>query len=167
MTLHKARKSTNYVPLFILLAGVVVIWVVYWMILIRFPFQGDVWDARGKFGDMFGALNALFTACAFAALLWGIRLEYKAFRRQELHTVLSAQLDSLVQLAALPDPQRAQIWRAIVNAPGGPGDSYTIERAIGVQIAYIDRLMTGEDPGIVPTYGRPPAAHLDGSPLGA
>jgi hypothetical protein len=155
MTPQKPRKLINPGPLLILLAGVVAIWVAYWLIMIRFPFQGDVWEARGKFGDMFGALNALFTACAFAALLWGIRLEYKAFRRQELHSALSAQLDTLVQLAAMPESQRAPVWRAIVMAPGGLGEDFTIEKAIAVQISSIDCLMAGEDIEFVPTYGRP------------
>ena len=145
-------------PLLLLLAGVVAVWALYWLVVIRFPFQGEFWDVRGKFGDMFGALNALFTACAFAAIIYGIRLEYKASLRQELHTALSAQLDTLVQLYAMPEAQRAPVWRAIIAAPGGPGEDFPIERAIANQIGYMDRLMAGEDLGFVPTYGRPPNA---------
>lgn len=157
MPSSKARNRVDVLPLLILLAGVIAIWIVYWVVIVHFPFEGNAWEARGKFGDMFGALNALFTACAFAAVLWGIRLEYKAFRRQELHSALSAQLDTLVQLAAMPESQRPAVWRAIVTAPGGPDETLTIEQAIATQISFIDRLLAGDDPGAVPTYGRPPA----------
>ena len=124
-------------PLLFLLAGVVAVWALYWLVVIRFPFQGEFWDARGKFGDMFGAFNALFTASAFAAIIYGIRLEYKASLRQELHTALSAQLDTLVQLYAMPEAQRARVWRAIIAAPGDPGEDFPIERAIANQIDYM------------------------------
>ena len=153
---HKHRISP--VPLVFLVAGVVAVWTLYGLVVILFPFEGGFWDARGKFGDMFGAFNALFTACAFAAIIYGIRLEYKTSRRQELHTALSAQLDTLVQLYAMPEAQRAPVWRAIIAAPGGPGEDFPIERAIANQIDYMDRLMAGEDLGFVPTYGRPPNA---------
>ena len=159
MTSRQPRKHRmSPAPLLLLLAGVVAVWTLYWLVVIRFPFQGEFWDARGKFGDMFGAFNALFTACAFAAIIYGIRLEYKTSRRQELHTALSAQLDTLVQLYAMPEAQRAPVWRAIIAAPGGPGEDFPIERAIANQIDYMERLMAGEDLGFVPTYGRPPKA---------
>lgn len=150
------KRRINLIPLLLLLVGVVAVWAFYWLVLIWFPFKGEFWEARGKFGDMFGGLNALFTACAFAALIYGIRLEYKASLRQELHSALSAQLDTLVQLCAMPDAQRAPVWRAIIAAPGGPDEDFTIEQAIANQIDYMERLMAGEDLGFVPTYGRPP-----------
>ena len=125
---------------------------------ILFPFQGEFWDARGKFGDMFGAFNALFTACAFAAVMHGIRLEYKASLRQELHSALSAQLDTLVQLYAMPEAQRAPVWRAIMGELERSGEDLPIERAIANQIDYMERLMAGEDLDFIPTYGRPPKA---------
>lgn len=152
------RKRTSPLPLIFLLLAVILVWAIYWLLMIRAPFHGEFWDARGKFGDMFGAFNALFTACAFAAVTYGIRLEYKASLRQELHSALSAQLDTLVQLYALPEAQRAPVWRAIVAAPGGPGEDFPIERAIANQIDFMDRLMAGEEMGLVPTYGRPPKA---------
>jgi hypothetical protein len=159
MTSREPRKHRiSPAPLLFLLAGVVAVWALYWLVVILFPFQGEFWDARGKFGDMFGGFNALFTACAFAAIIFGIRLEYKASLRQELHTALSAQLDTLVQLYAMPEAQRAPVWRAIITAPGGPGENFPIERAIANHIDYMDRLMAGEDLDFVPIYGRPPNA---------
>src|SRR5688572_21203792 len=80
MTSHRSRKRhVSPLPLILLLAGILLAWGLYGIIIILYPFEGDFWDARGKFGDMFGAFNALFTACAFAALIYGIRLEYKHF----------------------------------------------------------------------------------------
>jgi hypothetical protein len=137
---------------------VIVAWALYGVAVFIFTFNGEFWDARGKFGDMFGAFNALFTACAFAALIYGIRLEYKAFRRQELHSALSAQLDTLVQLCAMPEAQRAPVWRTISAARGSSGEDFPIERAIAMQIDYMDRLMAGEDLDFVPIYGRAPNA---------
>ena len=157
MNSSQPRKSrSSSAALVLLLLAVVIIWALYGVVMLLYPFAGDFWDARGKFGDMFGALTALFNAIAVAAILYGIRLEYKAFRRQELHSALSAQLDSLVQLFTMTDAQRAQVWRAIVTAPGGPGENFTIEQAIALLISSLDRLNAGEDLEAVPTYGRPP-----------
>ena len=150
------KRRISPVPLLLLLGGVVAVWALYWLAVLWYPFHGEYWEVRGKFGDMFGGLNALFTACAFAALIYGIRLEYKASLRQELHSALSAQLDTLVQLYAMPEAQRAPVWHAIVTAPGGPGEEFPISQAIANQIRYMERLMAGEDLGFVPTYGRPP-----------
>jgi hypothetical protein len=140
-------------PLIFLLLAVVAVWALYGVAVFLFPFRGEFWDARGKFGDMFGAFNALFTACAVAALIYGIRLEYKAFRRQELHSALSAQLDTLVHLCAMPEEQRARVWQAIVKGSAGASQTLTIEQAIANQIDYMDRLMAGEDLPSVPVYG--------------
>src|SRR5688500_15259196 len=98
---RKHRPSTK--PLVFLLAAVFVVWALYGIMVFMAPFDGEFWDVRGKFGDMFGAFNALFTACAFAALIFEIRLEYKTVSRHELHSALSAQLDTLVQLLAMPE----------------------------------------------------------------
>jgi hypothetical protein len=149
-------SRSRYRPLFLLVGSAVAVWALYAAVVLLFPFSGEFWESRGKFGDMFGAFTALFTACAFAALVYGIRLEYKAFRRQELHSALSAQLDTMVQLFATSEAQRAPVWRAIVMAPGGPGEKYSLEQAIAAQIEALDRLMEGEDLEAVPTYGRPP-----------
>lgn len=46
----------------------------------------DHWDQRGQFGDMFGAINALFSAFAFAVLIYTIWMqrEQLELQRQEL-----------------------------------------------------------------------------------
>jgi hypothetical protein len=159
-TNRKRRKVP--VRLLLLLGAAVLVWAIYWLVLVLFPFKDDHWESRGKFGDMFGAFTALFTACAFVAIIYGIRLEYKAFRRQELHSALSAQLDTLIQLAAMPQAQREPVWRAIVEAPGGPTKDLSIDQAIATQIQVLDRLMADEDLDVVPTYGRVPLNSVDG-----
>ena len=156
--LRSSNHRLSLAPLLLLLSGVVAVWALYWLVVILYPFKGEFWDARGKFGDMFGAFNALFTACAFAAVMHGIRLEYKASLRQELHSALSAQLDTLVQLCAMPEAQRAPVWRAIMGELERSGEDLPIERAIANQIDYMERLMAGEDLDFIPTYGRPPKA---------
>lgn len=64
-------------------AGVVVVWS-----LTFFLFFINKWDERGQFGDMFGAVNALFSGLAFAGLIITLILQ----RRE-----LELQRDELVQ----------------------------------------------------------------------
>ncbi|MFZ2306830.1 MAG: hypothetical protein WAW73_20340 [Rhodoferax sp.] len=47
---------------------------------------GPGWTERGQFGDMFGAVNALFSGMAFAGLLYTIVLQQKqlSMQREEL-----------------------------------------------------------------------------------
>ena len=47
---------------------------------------GVSWEQRGQFGDMFGALNTLFSGLAFAALAYTLHLQRTelALQRQEL-----------------------------------------------------------------------------------
>jgi hypothetical protein len=81
MTAQKARKHHSPIPLLLLLGSVVLLWGIYWAAVALYPFSGyGYWDPRGKFGDMFGAFNALFTACAFAGVAYGIRLAPMASR---------------------------------------------------------------------------------------
>ena len=46
----------------------------------------DDWNSRGTFGDLFGAVNALFSGLAFAGLLYTINLSKKdlEIQRQEI-----------------------------------------------------------------------------------
>ncbi|WP_142806918.1 hypothetical protein [Stenotrophomonas maltophilia] len=47
---------------------------------------GSGWDTRGQFGDMFGAVNTLFSGLAFASLIFALSLQRKdlALQRTEL-----------------------------------------------------------------------------------
>ncbi len=57
------------------------VWIVYWAImLVTIHGYNRNWEVRGLFGDMFGALNALFSGLAFAGLIITI-----LYQREELH----------------------------------------------------------------------------------
>lgn len=79
----ESESGAGYRVLLMLLSLVIVAWalgggVVYWM--------NPDWLSRGPAGDMFGAVNALFTGCAFAALIFTIRQQSQelALQREEL-----------------------------------------------------------------------------------
>jgi hypothetical protein len=73
------------VKLFILLCvSVVALWLSsLWLIIWCF----NDWPSRGQFGDLFGAVNALFSGLAFAGLIYTILLQ-----KEEL-TKTQAELD--------------------------------------------------------------------------
>lgn len=83
---------------------VIIIWCVSAFLII----QGlDNWADRGTFGDMFGAVNALFSGLAFAALIYTIVLQREdiqhnreeiSMNRTELHKSVKAQQKSLAAL---------------------------------------------------------------------
>lgn len=72
--------TTSIRPFIFLLGGVIAIWVISGIAL--YP---DVAN-RGTFGDMFGAVNSLFSGLAFASLVYTILLQRKELQlqRQEL-----------------------------------------------------------------------------------
>lgn len=51
------------------------------------------WTERGQFGDIFGAVNALFSGLAFAGLFWSLRLQQEQLQLQR--TELSLQREEL------------------------------------------------------------------------
>ncbi|MDB4293251.1 hypothetical protein N9954_07550 [Maribacter sp.] len=56
----------------ILITAVVVLWILSAVFIFVFL---DSWTDRGTFGDLFGAVNALFSGLAFAALIYTIVLQ--------------------------------------------------------------------------------------------
>lgn len=72
-TKREKRSLQAGTTLFIaLLVATVVIWGLSAIIIF---YYGDTWEARGTMGDMFGAVNALFSGLAFAAILFTILLQ--------------------------------------------------------------------------------------------
>ena len=65
----------------LLLFGVLVVWVGYWWILWISGWFPEL--EKGQFGDVFGALNALFAGLAFAGVIWAIRLQQKGLKFQQ------------------------------------------------------------------------------------
>lgn len=74
-------RQDPYWPLISLALVVVVLWVLCGIILYRFP-------ERGTFGDMFGAVNALFSGLAFAGVIYAIYLQREELelQREELRS---------------------------------------------------------------------------------
>jgi hypothetical protein len=149
-------------PLILAILCVGGLWATYWWVLASsFTAESPApWAVRGQFGDMFGAFTALITALGFAGLLYtiylqrlDIRQQTRAIRHQELTTALTAQIDTLIQIHAMPEDRRRAVWTAIASAPGGPGRDFPIEQAIVIQIHYLDRLAQGDDITTIPTYG--------------
>lgn len=73
----------NWKPLTILIIAVLAIQVIFGLMI--FLSLGS-WQDRGTFGDMFGAVNTLFSGLAFAGVIYAIILQKKelALQRQEL-----------------------------------------------------------------------------------
>jgi flagellar biosynthesis component FlhA len=63
----------------ILIIVVVIIWVASALLII---YGLDSWSDRGTFGDLFGAVNGLFSGLAFAGLIYTIVLQKKDLEMQ-------------------------------------------------------------------------------------
>ena len=84
-------------PLLLISRAVFYLWVIAWgLILLAF----SNWSQRGQFGDMFGAINSLFSGLAFAGIIFTIYLQREelALQRKELELTRS-------QLARSADAQ--------------------------------------------------------------
>src|SRR5688572_20161963 len=82
--LNVESKVTPYV----LLGFVILLWSLCW-ILISTTSALDVWEKRGQFGDMFGAVNALFSGLAFAGIILTILLQREELKAQREELILS------------------------------------------------------------------------------
>src|SRR5688572_22874865 len=78
------RDSRFFWPLVVLLVVAAILWATWWMTT-ALAFQS--WQDAGPFGDAFGGVNALFSAFAFAGIIYTILLQRKELRYQrwELH----------------------------------------------------------------------------------
>lgn len=89
----ESQKSAGLIKarigaLVILCAGAVILWGTNWYLLSRFITDQA---ARGQFGDMFGAVNALFTALAFAGLIYTVLLQRDQLALQQREIVESGK----------------------------------------------------------------------------
>ena len=66
MKRSESRKIPMWLCILLAIVGVIVIWAISWMLICKYI---DGTDERGLFGDMFGAVNALFSGLAFAGLI--------------------------------------------------------------------------------------------------
>ena len=76
-----------------LVVGVVGLWVLTPVFVLNLLPAGESanWAIRGQFGDLFGAVNSLFSGLAFAGLFWALRLQADQLemQRTELAQFLS------------------------------------------------------------------------------
>lgn len=93
----KKGSSHNLILAFSLLFIVLGLWILSWIVIPRFLFT---WNDRGTFGDMFGAINSLFSGLAFAGLIYTIHLQLKE---------LGLQRDELEQTRAELEGQKLQL----------------------------------------------------------
>jgi len=102
--IQKENTSNPFVKLTILTIIVLLMWGLSGYL--TYYFISD-WSDRGTFGDMFGAVNALFSGLAFAALIYTIFLQREEIRmnrkeiqlnRKELKKSTAAQIDSQLSL---------------------------------------------------------------------
>lgn len=77
-------KNSNHIGCGILLVVFVltVFIISWWIIRCHYADGNDFYTARGTFGDQFGAVNALFSALAFAGLIYTIILQMNELRYQ-------------------------------------------------------------------------------------
>lgn len=130
-----ARRTS--LTFFIALAGAV--WLVYLgLVYVEFP----TWSERGQFGDAFGALNALFSGFAFAAifvtlLLQGRQLlkqdEQLALQREDLRLQREQMAASTAELAS---QARAQV--ALAEAAAAQANS----AAMATRLTILNNLVS-------------------------
>lgn len=73
-----------------LLTNLIVLVLVIWILSAILIFFGlDDWSDRGTFGDLFGAVNALFSGLAFAGLIYTIVLQKQDLEMQRKEIVLN------------------------------------------------------------------------------
>ena len=82
------------------------------------------WASRGQFGDVFGAVNALFSGLAFAGLIFAILLQREdlelqrqelTLTRQELSRTAAAQEQSEVALRAQAEAAASSTRLSTIN----------------------------------------------------
>lgn len=102
-------KSANPWRTFAIVEGVVFIaWAAYAFGIPQISLFPD-WPARGQFGDMFGALNALFSGMAFAAFIVALMLQRQelTLQRRELQLQREEMAASRTQLERQANVQAA------------------------------------------------------------
>jgi hypothetical protein len=97
------EKTNSKIGIFIkLIVFVILLWIASAVCIIFFL---DDWSNRGTFGDLFGAVNALFSGLAFAALIYTIILQREEIKQNREEIVLNRK--ELVKASKLQ--QKAQI----------------------------------------------------------
>jgi len=117
---HTESQPVSIRYLFLALFLVSGFWLLYWYcIVIATPVpttpgadSAAIWARRGQFGDMFGAINTLFTSFGFAGIIYSILLQRHQQREltRQLRTQGWSNLHSIVEversLAEVPSALR-------------------------------------------------------------
>lgn len=91
------RARWWFLPLF--LAAIISVWWLAGALIANLPNLPD-WTHRARFGDMFGAVGALFSGFAFAGIVYAILLQHQELveTRRELARNAAAQEDTSRQM---------------------------------------------------------------------
>lgn len=103
-------EDVGYGMLAFLLVGTLVSFGIYWYFVSRI----EPTAARGPFGDMFGGFNALFTAFAFAGLIYSSYLQRRelALQREELSATREELRGQKEQLAGQREVAQLQLFES-------------------------------------------------------
>src|SRR5690349_18273158 len=77
-TFFGLNVDSNRTP-FILVFAIFGLWLACWILVSLFV---NDWSERGQFGDMFGAVNALFSGLAFGGIIYTILLQREELNAQ-------------------------------------------------------------------------------------
>lgn len=94
------KNKSKINVLIILIMLVIAVWAISGVLIIKFL---TTWTDRGTFGDLFGAVNALFSGLAFAVLIYTIVLhrdEMKENRKEILLNKKNLERNAELQLKA-------------------------------------------------------------------
>lgn len=100
------------------MAGIFLGVVLLWGACLSLAFVSfDTWAERGQFGDLFGAVNALFSGLAFAAFLYALHLQRQelGLQRTELRMQREEMTKSREELSKQVKTQQAQLRTAIAQ----------------------------------------------------
>lgn len=91
MTQYKEKSDSEILPAIFLIVGVLILWILSWYLIDQnitkenlkiTDFNNSDQELQGVFGDKFGAVNALFSALAFAGIIFTIILQKKELKLQ-------------------------------------------------------------------------------------
>lgn len=102
MSREEPAERTAPLPFWLVIVLVVVVWATGWLL---YPLKG-----RGTIGDMFGVVNALFSALAFAGIIYTVWLQKTELQlqRRELELTRAELEGQKLQLAAQNETLRKQ-----------------------------------------------------------
>jgi hypothetical protein len=130
---EKKNDRVSFWPMVVFVVFVLALWLgnMYWGI---HEFKADenagTFEDRGTFGDVFGAVNALFSGLAFAGLIFTILLQRKDLKLQ--FSELSRQADETKRTADQFEKQQQLTSYQLIQS--------TVNNLIDVKNTHLDKL---------------------------